>query len=133
VAVTISDQTTTSFRTCTTLDGHIESVAIAKRGGRPVVALSPVWTDGGPRRGLSSPWLDEPRFYVNLNPVERQTWRKILSGISINVIAAEEGVSRAAIYARIQGNRFGHGGMIGKNFWCLLWWRLRERMAGGCK
>lgn len=97
------------------------------------MVLSPIWADGGPKRALSSPWLDDPRFYVNLNALERRTWRQILSGASIAVIAAEEGVSRAAIYTRIQGNSFGHGGMIGKNFWVLLWWRLRQRTTGGAR
>ena len=91
----------------------------------------PVWAEGGPKPKPSSPWLDDPRFYVNLTDVERQTWRRILSGATIGMIAHEEGVSRAAIYERIQGNRFGHGGMIGKNFWCLLWWRLRRRLMDG--
>ena len=82
---------------------------------------------------MPSAWLDEPRLYINLNEVERRTWRQILSGVSINGIAEGEGVSRTAIYERIQGNRFGHGGMIGKNFWVLLWWRLRRRIRQeGC-
>jgi hypothetical protein len=37
----------------------------------------------------------------------------------------------AAIYQRIEGNRFGHGGMIGKNVWVLLWWRVRRRLLEG--
>ena len=50
-----------------------------------------------------------------------------LAAKSVASIAKEEGVSRAAIYARIQGNSRGQGGMIAKNFWVLLWWRLRQQ------
>jgi hypothetical protein len=133
VAVSTSDQFITSFRTCKTIDGRSETVPVAKRGGHAVVVLSPIWADGGPKSELSSPWLDDPRFYVNLNPIERRTWRRILSGASIAAIGAEEGVTRATIYTRIQGNSFGHGGMIGKNFWVLLWWHLRQGMTAGAR
>ena len=89
--------------------------------------LSPNWADRIPEQSCSRLWIDDPRYYVNLNDVERRTWRQILSASSINAIAREEGVSRAAIYARIQGNSKGQGGMIGKNVWVLLWWRLRQQ------
>lgn len=92
--------------------------------------LPPNWTDITPQQSCTL-WIDDPRFYVNLNDVERRTWRQILSAASINTIAREEGISRAAIYARIQGNSKGQGGMIGKNVWVLLWWRLRQRLIGG--
>jgi hypothetical protein len=91
--------------------------------------MNPVWAEGGPTGVPSSPWLDDPRFYVNLNQIESRTWRQILSGLSLKAIAEGEGVSRSAIYNRILGNRFGHGGMVGKNVWVLLWWRLRRRLA----
>ena len=127
-AVSHSDLFATGFQTCTTLDGRLERVGVGRRNGHLTVLLSPDWADGGPRRAQSRLWSDDPRYYVNLNGVERRTWRRILSGASISAIAAEEGVSRAAIYARIQGNSEGHGGMIAKNYWCLLWWRLRKRL-----
>ncbi|HEY5480508.1 MAG TPA: hypothetical protein VIL39_03445 [Verrucomicrobiae bacterium] len=123
-----SDLSATGFQTCTTLDGRLERVGVGRRNGHLTVLLSPDWADGGPRRAQSRLWSDDPRYYVNLNGVERRTWRRILSGASISAIAAEEGVSRAAIYARIQGNSEGHGGMIAKNYWCLLWWRLRKSL-----
>ena len=70
------------------------------------------------------------KYYVNLNPLERETFRRILRGQSIASIADEDGVRRSAIYARICGNSKGHGGMIAKNFWVLLWWRLRQATQG---
>src|SRR4029077_15969191 len=73
--------------------------------------------------------MEQERYFVNLNSLERETWRKILGAQSVASIANEEGVSRAAIYARIKGNRKGQGGMIGKNFWVLLWWRLRRGLS----
>jgi hypothetical protein len=116
------------FQSCRTLSGRSERVSSGRRNGYPAILLSPVWTDGGPRPSVSYPWLDQPKYYINLNDIECQTWRQILSGRSIAAIAKDEGVSRAAIYARIEGTH-GYGGMIGKNFWVLLWWRLRKQLA----
>jgi len=124
------DSSVVATPVCCTVDGRGVRVGLAKRNGRPTPLLSPVWTEGGPPADPSYPWLDDSRYYINLNSVERRTWRQLLSGTSINAIADEEGVSRAAIYARIEGNRCGHGGMLAKNFWCLLWWRLRRRRTG---
>ena len=126
-AVSHSDLFATGFQACTTLDGRLVRVGVGRRNGHLTVLLSPDWADGGPRRAQSRLWSDDPRYYVNLNGVERRTWRRILSGASISAIAAEEGVSRAAIYARIQGNNKGQGGMVAKNFWVLLWWLARQR------
>jgi hypothetical protein len=116
------------FRRCQTLSGRYDSVGVGRRNGRLALQFTPEWQQGGPEPTTPSPWLDDPRLYVNLNEVEQRTWRQILSGLTINAIAASEEVARGTIYARIQGNRFGHGGMIGKNVWVLLWWRLRRRL-----
>jgi hypothetical protein len=115
------------FRRCRDLHGNILNVTVGKRNGKPAVFIRPSLEDPDPApepRGL----IDQERLFVNLNPVERETWRKLLAAQSVASIAQEEGVSRNAIYARIKGNTQGQGGMIAKNYWVLLWWRLRRRL-----
>jgi hypothetical protein len=108
------------------LAGSSHQIGIGRRNGRPAAFFSRHWTEDMRADQLPYPWLDDARYYVNLNAVEQRTWRKLLNGQSISSIAQDEGVSRKAVYDRIQGNAQGHGGMIGKNFWVLLWWRLRR-------
>ena len=102
-------------------------MSVGRRNGQPAAFFSPPFGDVE-----EAPEQPEIQFleklFINLNAVERETWRKILSAQSVASIAKEEGVSRQAIYARIQGNRKGQGGMIAKNFWVLLWWQLRQRL-----
>jgi hypothetical protein len=117
------------FQTCRTLDGRRVQIECGRRNGAATILLTPDWNDGGPRPAPSMPWLDDSRYFVNLNELEQQTWRQILSGRGIAAIARDEGVSRQAIYARLVGTH-GYGGMIGKNFWVLLWWRLRQQSCG---
>jgi hypothetical protein len=121
------------FQRCADANGSTQSLQVGRRNGRPSVFLA---------RGICylpeldarpTAFIDQERFFVNLNRVERETWRKILQAQSIASIARQEGVSRAAIYARIEGNRRGHGGMIRKNFWVLLWWRLRQKTSAGAR
>jgi len=117
------------FQTCQTLDGRREQVSVGKRNGRLMILLTPDWSEGGPERSLSFPWLNDPRYYVNLNEIERRTWRQVLSAFSISAIACQEGVSRQAIYARIEGKN-GRGGMLAKNFYVLIWWLARQGQHG---
>lgn len=116
------------FRRCRNVHGSAVPVTIGRRNGKPAVFLSPDLRE--PIETSPSPleFAEQNKFFVNLNSVESQTWRKILKAQSIASIAKEEGVSRQAIYARIEGNSKGQGGMIGKNFWVLLYWRLRQRI-----
>jgi hypothetical protein len=115
------------FRVFRDLHGAVRSAGGGRRNGKPAVflpqSLSEPPDPAVERRDL----CDQQRLFVNLNPLERQTWRKILQAKSIASIAEQEGVSRAAIYARIQGNGKGQGGMVAKNFWVLLWWLARQR------
>lgn len=57
----------------------------------------------------------------NLNEIERRTWLRIIDGGSILDIAAEEGVTRPAIYDRIKR-------MVEKNSYCAIWWRLKNKV-----
>ncbi|SRR6266567_3667613 len=61
---------------------------------------------------------------INLSPVERRTWMRLLSGASIRAVAKEDGVTRTAIYARIRGSRRS-AGMVSKNPFVAQWWARR--------
>jgi hypothetical protein len=121
------------FKRFTDLWGTAVTPSFGRRNGRALAFLNPAHADSPQLPVDSADMRDDSRFFVNLNAVERATWRKILSAQSISSIAEEEGVSRSAIYTRIRGNRWGQGGMIGKNFWVLLWWRLRRRIVAGAQ
>jgi hypothetical protein len=115
------------FKTCRDLYGGVQPISTGKRNGRPAIFFPPGIAEPTAEADSARDLREQERLYVNLTPIERQTWRKILSAQSIASIASEEGVSRAAIYARIEGNGKGQGGMIAKNFWVLLWWLMRRR------
>ncbi|MGJ5814483.1 hypothetical protein [Paludibaculum fermentans] len=114
------------FRRCSDLYGNPVSVTIGRRNGKTEAFLRPLSEDPSPAPEPQG-FEDNPKYYVNLNPVERRTFRKILLGQSVANIAKEEGIKRSSVYARICGNSKGQGGMIAKNFWVLLWWRLRQK------
>lgn len=116
------------FQACRDLRGSIQSVSIGRRNGRRAAFFSPAFTEPALPAAPKTHRAEQERLFVNLTPVERETWRKLLQAQSVASIALEEGVSRSAIYERIQGNRRGQGGMIAKNPWILLWWRLRKRL-----
>ena len=115
------------FRHCRNLSGEAVAISVGRRNGRPAIFFPPDIAEPAALPDPAPDLREQERLYVNLTPIERQTWRKILSAQSIVSIASEEGVSRAAIYARIEGNGKGQGGMIAKNFWVLLWWLMRRR------
>ena len=115
------------FKTCRDLYGGVQPISTGRRNGRPAIFFSPDIAEPTAPPGPAPDLREQERLFVNLTPIERETWRKILSAQSIASIAKEEGVSRSAIYARIEGNGKGQGGMIAKNFWVLLWWLMRRR------
>lgn len=115
------------FRHCRNLSGEAVAISVGRRNGRPAIFFPPDIAEPAAKPDPVPDLREQERLFVNLTPIERQTWRKILSAQSIASIASEEGVSRAAIYARIEGNGKGQGGMIAKNFWVLLWWLMRRR------
>ena len=121
------------FQQCRTLDGRIERIEVGRRNGRVAPLFIPDW-------GLIDPVSDSNQaerrakairaeLSINLNPLERRTWRQLIHDRPIIEIAQEEGVSRSAIYERIRGNSKGQGGMIAKNPYVALWWieRLRRQ------
>lgn len=110
------------------MDGSTEKTTRGKRNGR-VVAIFPPASGNPPDRNEPTgppPFWEQSKLFVNLNDTEARTWTLILRGVSISEIARQENVSRQAIYARIEGNQKDQGGMIGKNFWVLLWWLMRS-------
>jgi hypothetical protein len=123
----LDDSESFRFKTCRDLYGGVQQISVGRRNGRPAIFFSPNIAEPTAKADSAPDLREQERLFVNLTPIERETWRKILGGQSIASIANEEGVSRAAIYARIEGNGKGQGGMIGKNFWVLLWWLMRRR------
>jgi hypothetical protein len=109
------------------LDGSLERASLGRRNGRPLALLPPSCIEP-PDQKEPMEIFEQSRLYVNLNPLEVETWRKLLKGQSIRHIAREEGVSPQAVRSRVIGNSKGQGGMIAKSFWVLLYWRLRQRI-----
>lgn len=124
---------TTYFRYCRAIDGSLVPVDVAKRNDRLIPRFHPSITEPPPAGEPEE--SDDYRELVeevsqNLTAVERQTWLRLLDGRSVFDIAAEDGVSRAAVYARIRGSVKG-GGMIARNPYCLIWWNRRQAVEGG--
>jgi hypothetical protein len=113
------------FQRCCNLRGEQYAIQVGKRNGRLWASFSQSLVNSDDVEDHRPCLWEQQKLYVNLNRLERQTWEKILQGRPVADIAREEHVSRQAIYARIEGTH-GYGGMIGKNFWVLLWWRLRK-------
>ena len=118
------DHETHNFRFCRNLAGELEAVDLARRNGRPELQFPPAIVEFP--LFLEAEESPEYRELVdevcqNLNEVERRTWLKIIDSRSILDIAAEEGVSRAAIYDRIKR-------MVEKNPYCAIWWRLKNKV-----
>ena len=122
------DFETCRFQVFCDLHGGLQYAGAGRRNGQPSIFFRPACAEPVPERAIETSLRNQPRLFVNLNPIERETWRKILAARTIAEIAKEEGTSRAAIYARIRGNNLGQGGMIAKSLWVLLWWRSRQRL-----
>jgi hypothetical protein len=117
---------TTLFRYIRTLDGRLEPVDVARRNGKAVPQFPPSTIDPLANASADPSELDELVAEVtqNLTETERRTFLKILDSRSILDIAAEERVSRAAVYARIRS-------MVVKNDYVAIWWKRRQEQESG--
>src|SRR5262245_47177761 len=95
------------FRYIRKLDGTLEAVDLARRNGRLVPRFHPSVTEAE----LTCDGQDSTEYQelvaelsYNLNLLERRTWLKLMDGQPIEHIAADEGVTRTAIYERIRGS-----------------------------
>ena len=115
------------FQRCSDIAGCGHLLQIGGRNGFAVPLWEPSWTDFDWDQESPDTTNDELReeLCYDLNPIERETWVKIIHGQSVLGIAAEERVTRQAIYSRIRGSRRTKG-MIHKNFYVARWWKLRE-------
>ncbi len=112
-----SDPETTYFRYVRDQNGKLVPVNFARRNRRLVPYFPPSMTEPAPTTDPEE--LPNYRELIEeltqkLNPVERRTWFLIIrDGKSIKEAAAEEGVSRQAIYDRLRR-------MIRKNEYCAI-------------
>jgi hypothetical protein len=131
-----TDSDVMDFQACCGLDGRVCQIEIVKRNGRVAPLISRSFTAYSPRSNQDESEERARKLFrqlsCNLTKVERRTWRKLLvDGLPIAQVAAEEGVSRNAIYERIRGNSKGQGGMIAKNEFVALWWLRRKAEEDG--
>src|SRR5688572_9093182 len=123
-----------SHSTTTIQDELLEFQACRTFGGdvRRTGSVPAQW----PRRALSVPTVLYGRWRrrevgglqpyrgaadLNLTAIEQLTWRQLLDRRSISDIGADQGVTRAAIYASIRGAAKRPGGMVAKNPWVAAW------------
>lgn len=123
------------FRCCRTFDGGLAPVELSRRNGRLAPRFNPSIT-GLPECVNDASESSEFRELLeevcqNLNSIEQRTWLRLLDGRSILDIAVEDNVSRTAIYERIRGSSKGYGGMVAKNPYVAIWWRLRREEENG--
>jgi hypothetical protein len=117
------------FRRIRTLDGRLEAVDLIRRNGHPVPRLDRSVFGPPGLEGQRSDLLPLYReIMYGLSRLERRTWLPLLLDRSIDEVAQSQGVSRAAIYARIRGNSKKQGGMIRKNDYVAIWWRTQRNL-----
>jgi hypothetical protein len=124
------DTDTFRFRAFRDIEGRIHAIDLYKRNGKVVPNLGFFWkpSEDKPRPQKRSRVRRFPAdLFANLTELEKHTWEKIVAGRSVGNIAAEERVTRSAIYERIRGNSKGHGGMVAKNCWVAKWWELKKQ------
>lgn len=117
------DDSVFQYHAYRTLTGNTALADLHRRNGQLTVRFSGGWDDTETLHTAEDLPLDA--YMDHLTPTERHTWARILDGRSIPDIAREDGVSHAAIYARIRGRGRPWGGMVAKNQWVALWWARR--------
>lgn len=106
------------------IDGTVEPVDLIWRNRRPEMHFPPAAIEFPLYlEAEESPEYKEliDEVCQNLNDIERRTWLRIIDGRTILDIAAEEGVTRPAIYDRIRR-------MVRKNSYVAIWWRLKNKI-----
>ncbi len=115
-----------AFQTYRTLTGAPMPADLIRRGGRSAPRHRRDW-DADPAVDNPRPFAVRRRVLRDLTRIERRTWRRILAGWAIDTIARADGISRAAVYARIRGSD-GRGGMVRKNPYVARWWAGRRAL-----
>jgi len=111
------------FRYCRNLEGDLEPIDIARQNGRPVPRFDQhLMSPGSEPAEDRSNWNElVEEVSINLTPIERRTWMRLLDGRTVLEVDDEDGVTRTAVYERIRGNGKGQGGMIRKNDYVAIW------------
>lgn len=117
------DETLYLYHAYCTLTGGTATAVVHRRNGRPAAWFPEGWDT--PTAAVDDHDALMEVFMGNLTATERSTWSRILDGRSIPDIARDDGVSHAAIYARIRGRGQPWGGMVAKNEWVARWWARR--------
>ncbi len=115
------------FRSCRNLSGKSRDLSFCKRNGRPEPIFPPNWSEQ--EQESDNQELQEliEEICYGLSPIERSTWLLLIDGLSLSEIARNDCVSRQAIYARIRGTKKSPGGMIAKNEYVAIWWKLHNK------
>lgn len=116
------------FQACCDLSGRVYSLSCTRRNGRPVLQFSPDWDLPCPEPEPHDEEYEEVVAILceNLTPCQERTFLRLLDDASIRTLAAEEGVSRPAIYSRLLGTKKYPGGMAARNAFVRAWLVRRE-------
>jgi hypothetical protein len=114
------------FRLYRNSDGSIEPLGAVRRNGVAVPRLSSQENSTNQPSRHSTLLQTYRELMQGLNSTERRIWVKLLLGLSVDEVAAMFGVSRAAIYSRIRGDRKGYKGLIAKSKNVAIWWDRRQ-------
>src|SRR5438034_1038026 len=86
------------FRSCCSITGAVRHLHSCRRNGYPMLVFSADVAEPDPEPDESELTELIEELSYNLNPLERRTWLKLMDGQPIEHIAADEGVTRTAIY-----------------------------------